>query len=70
MNNSKSIQTQIIEPFRKIIAVSNIYLNDGAVDVVSLKTNKPILNVKKIILKLEGILITDETLKEKNPASL
>lgn len=67
LNNSKSIQTQIIEPFRKIIAVSNIYLNDGAVDVVSLKTNKPILNVKKIILKLEGILITDETLKEKIP---
>lgn len=67
LNNSKSIQTQIIEPFRKIIAVSNIYINDGVVDVVSLKTNKPILNVKKIILKLEGILITDETLKEKIP---
>ncbi|RUT68204.1 hypothetical protein D0817_21980 [Flavobacterium cupreum] len=67
LNNNKSIQTQIIEPFRKIIAVRNIYLNDGAVDVVSLNTNKPIFNVKKIILKLEGILITDATLKEKIP---
>ncbi|WP_269237699.1 hypothetical protein [Flavobacterium flavigenum] len=67
LNNSKSIKTQIIEPFRKIIAVSNIYLNDGTVDVVSLDTEKPIFSVKKIILKLEGILITDATLKEKIP---
>jgi hypothetical protein len=67
LNNSKSIKTQIVEPFRKIIAVSNIYLNDGTVDVVSLDTEKPIFSIKKIILKLEGILITDATLKEKIP---
>lgn len=67
LNNSKSIKNEIIEPFRKIVAVSNIYLNDGTVDVVSLDTNKPILSVKKIILKLEGILLTDATLKEKIP---
>jgi len=67
LNNSKSIKSEIVEPFRKIIAVRNIYINDGAVDVVSLDTNKPILNIKKIILKLEGILITDTTLKEKIP---
>jgi hypothetical protein len=67
LNNSKSIKSEIIEPFRKIVAVSNIYLNDGSVDVVSLDTNKPILSVKKIILKLEGILLTDATLKEKIP---
>ncbi|TDW45832.1 hypothetical protein EV144_10723 [Flavobacterium sp. 270] len=67
LNNSKSIKTEIIEPFRKIVAVSNIYLNDGTVDVVSLNTNKPIFSIKKIIVKLEGILITDTTLKEKIP---
>ncbi|KAF2509904.1 hypothetical protein [Flavobacterium foetidum] len=67
LNNSKSIKTEIIEPFRKIIAVSNIYLNEGTVDVVSLDSEKPILSAKKIILKLEGILITDATLKEKIP---
>lgn len=67
LNNSKSIKNEIIEPFRKIVAVSNIYLNDGSVDVVSLDTDKPILSVKKIILKLEGILLTDATLKEKIP---
>jgi hypothetical protein len=67
INNRKSIQTEIIEPFRKIIAVSNIYLNEGSVDVVSLKTSKPIFSIKNIILKLEGILITDATLKEKIP---
>lgn len=67
LNNRKSIKTQIIEPFRKIIAVSNIYLNEGSVDVVSLKNNKPIFSIKNIILKLEGILISDATLKEKIP---
>ena len=67
INNSKSIKNEIVEPFRKIVGVSNIYLNDGTVDVVSLDTQKPILSVKKIILKLEGILITDATLKEKIP---
>jgi len=67
LNNSKSIKNEIIEPFRKIVAVSNIYLNEGTVDVVSLDTDKPILSIKKIILKLEGILLTDATLKEKIP---
>ncbi|MBS7256397.1 hypothetical protein [Flavobacterium branchiicola] len=67
LNNSKSIKSEIIEPFRKIVAVSNIYLNNGTVDVVSLDTEKPIFSIKKIILKLEGILITDATLKEKIP---
>ena len=67
LNNSKSIRTEIIEPFRKVIVVSNIYLNDGSIDVVSLQNNKPIFSVKNILLKLEGILITDATLKEKIP---
>ncbi|SFD41364.1 hypothetical protein [Flavobacterium phragmitis] len=67
LNNSKSIKNEIVEPFRKIIGVSNIYLNDGTVDVVSLDTQKPIFSIKKILLKLEGILITDATLKEKIP---
>jgi len=67
INNSKSIKSEIVDPFRKIIAVSNIYVNDGTVDVVSLDTEKPIFSVKKILLKLEGILITDATLKEKIP---
>lgn len=67
INNSNSIKTAIIEPFQKIVAVSNIYLNDGSVDVVSLQDNKPILSIKNVILKLEGILISDATLKEKIP---
>ena len=67
LNNSKSIKNEIIAPFRKIIAVSNIYLNDASVDVVSLDSQKPIFSIKKMILKLEGILITDATLNEKIP---
>ncbi|PXY44849.1 hypothetical protein [Flavobacterium hydrophilum] len=67
INDRKNINKQIIDPFRKIISVSNIYLNDGTVDVVSLNNNIPILSIKKILLKLEGILITDATLKEKIP---
>ena len=67
INDSKSIKKEIVEPFRKIVSVSNIYLNDGTVDVVSLDIDKPILSVKKIIFKIEGILITDTTLNEKIP---
>ena len=67
LNDSKSIKNEIIAPFRKIVAVSNIYINEGRVDVVSLDSNKPILNAKNIIVKLEGILISDSTLKEKIP---
>lgn len=67
INDRKNINKQIIDPFRKIVSVSNIYLNDGTVDVVSLNNNIPILSIKKILLKLEGILITDATLKEKIP---
>lgn len=67
LNNNKSIKTEIVEPFRKIIAVKNIYLNEGTVDVVSLDNDKPLFSVRKIILKLEGILITDTTLNEKLP---
>ncbi|WP_264525433.1 hypothetical protein [Flavobacterium sp. N502536] len=67
LNNSKNIKTAIIEPFQKIVAVSNIYLNEGSVDVVSLTTDKPIFRIKKIVLKLEGILVTAATLKEKIP---
>ncbi|MGO4771667.1 hypothetical protein ACEN2I_08380 [Flavobacterium sp. W22_SRS_FK3] len=67
INDRKSINKKIIDPFRKIVSVSNIYLNDATVDVISLDNDKTILSVKKIILKLEGILITDATLKEKIP---
>lgn len=67
LNDSKSIKNEIVEPFRKIVSVSNIYLNNGTVDVVSINTNKPILSAQKVILKLEGILITDKTLIEKIP---
>lgn len=67
LNNNKSIKDEILEPFHKIVAVSNIYLNEGTVDVVSLDTDKPILSVKKVMLKLEDILLTDATLKEKIP---
>lgn len=67
LNNSKSINSEIVDPFRKIIAVSNIYLNDGTIDVVSLDSQKTIFSVKKIIFKLEGILITNATLNEKIP---
>ncbi|MCV2487469.1 hypothetical protein OD917_21220 [Flavobacterium sp. SH_e] len=67
INNHKSIEKEIVDPFRKIVAVSNIYLNEGMIDVVSLDTEKPIFSIKKILLKLEGILITDATIKEKIP---
>ena len=69
IDNSNSIRTQIIEPFQKIIVVSNIYLNKASLDIMSTKTNKPILYTRNIALVLEGILINEETLKQKIPFS-
>lgn len=69
IDNSNSIRTQVIEPFQKIIVVSNIYLNKASLDIMSTKTNKPILYTRNIALVLEGIVINDEILKQKIPFS-
>lgn len=69
IDDSNSLRTQVIEPFQKIIVVSNIYLNKASLDIMSTRTNKPILYSRNIALILEGIVIDETTLKQKIPFS-
>lgn len=69
INDSKNFRSKVVDPFREIIVVSDIYLKDGRFKMVYVKNNKPILSAGNINLQLEGIVITDETLKNKIPFS-
>lgn len=69
INNSKSLRSQVVDPFREIIVVSDIYVKEGRLKMVYVKNNKDILSAGNINLQLEGIVITDETLKNKIPFS-
>ena len=67
INNSKSINSEIAEPFQKIIVVSNIYLTNGDLKIIHIKGNKPILSTKNINFEMEGIVTSDKILKNKIP---
>ncbi|MES2545860.1 MAG: hypothetical protein V4548_13320 [Bacteroidota bacterium] len=69
INHSKSIRSQIIDPFQKIITVSDIYLNHGDFKILYIKNNTPILKVQNINVQIEGIAVSDETLKNNIPFS-
>lgn len=67
IKNSKSIRSEVVKPFSKIIYVSDVYLNHAEVKITEIKNNKPILNASNLSLKLEGIFINEETLEKKIP---
>ena len=67
INNAKSLRTEVLDPFQKIIIVSNIYVNKGTFSIISTQTNKPILSSQNISTVIEGIFIDDKTLKDKIP---
>ena len=67
INNSKSIRSSVVAPFEKIISVPDIFLHHGTLKIVYVKNNRVILDVKDIELTLNGIIITEDILKEKIP---
>ena len=67
LNNSNSINSEIAAPFQKIIVVSDIYLTQGDLKIIYTKSNKPILSAKNINFKMDGIITSDEILKNKIP---
>lgn len=69
INNSKSIRNQVVEPFQKLIVVSNVNLNRGDFKIIYVKDNTPVLSVKNVTVQLDGILISDEILEQKIPFS-
>lgn len=67
LDNPKSITSEVVKPFSKIIYVSDVFLNNGEIKITGLTNNRRILDVANITIKLEGIAITDETLALKMP---
>lgn len=69
INNSKSIRSEVVAPFQKIILVSDIYLNKGDVKIINIQNDKLLLSIANISAKLEDIVLTDELLEHKIPFS-
>ena len=67
INNSKSINDKVVKPFEKIIIVSDVFLKEGNVKIVNNNTKELVTNVTNIDLKLEGIVLNEETLEQKIP---
>ena len=66
-NNTRNIRKEVIEPFDKIIVVSNIFIHKGKLTVISTYNNKIIINAQNISISIEGIVISDPILKRSIP---
>ncbi|MES2575183.1 MAG: hypothetical protein V4572_09580 [Bacteroidota bacterium] len=62
--NTRNIRKEVVEPFEKIIVVSNIFLRKGKLAVISTADNETILSTQNISTTIEGIVI-DETILER-----
>src|SRR5690606_15123572 len=69
IDNPKSITSEVVKPFSKIVYVSDVFLNNGGIKITDVVSDRRILSVSNINIKLEGIEITDETLARKMPFS-
>ncbi|HMI07620.1 MAG TPA: hypothetical protein VK528_08750 [Flavobacterium sp.] len=65
--NPKNIRNAVVAPFEKVISVKDIYLYNGDIKIVYVKTKKAILSISNINIRLDGIAVDDETLGRKIP---
>jgi hypothetical protein len=65
--NPKNINKEVVAPFDKVIAVSDIYLYNGDVKIVYVKNEKTILNLANTNIQLKGISVDEASLKSKIP---
>lgn len=68
IDDPNDISSAVVKPFSKIVTVSDVFLTNGQFKITTLK-NKLVLDVSNISIKLEGILVTAQTLTEKMPFS-
>ena len=64
---ARNIRKEVIEPFDKIIVVSNIYIEKGRFAVISTAGNEIILSTQNINTTIEDIVINDEILERSIP---
>ncbi|NDP28676.1 MAG: hypothetical protein GZ087_14830 [Flavobacterium sp.] len=65
--NTHNVQKEVMEPFEKIIVVSNVLIQKGKLDIISTFDNEIILSTRNISTKIEGIIINDAILKRPIP---
>lgn len=69
LNHPQSIKLKIVAPFRKIVLVQNVYLDQGNLKILHIKDDKPLLTVANISIRLEDLVINDSVLAKKIPFS-
>lgn len=67
LNNPKSIRDKVVAPFKNTISVSDIYLLNSSLQIISTVNNKASLIVHNLSMQLDGIVLDDSTLEEKIP---
>ncbi|AWG25092.1 DUF748 domain-containing protein [Flavobacterium kingsejongi] len=67
INNSKSINENVVKPFRNVITVSDINLTKCNLKILSIKDNQVALIVKNLSIGLNGVILDDNTLQHKIP---
>lgn len=65
--NTRNLRKEVLEPFEKIIMVSNIYLQKGRLVIISTHDNETILSTQNISTTIEGIVINDAILGRPIP---
>ncbi|HSD06846.1 hypothetical protein [Flavobacterium sp.] len=65
--DARNIRKEVMEPFEKLIIVSNIFLNNGKLNVVSTQDDKTILSSQNITTRIEDIIINDSIMERSIP---
>src|SRR5690606_33399329 len=65
--DQRRLQSEVVQPFTKIVVVSDVYLESGDFKIMDALQVKPVMHVSNVNANLDGILITDEILERKIP---
>lgn len=69
LNDRKSIRSKVVEPFNKLVLVSEVVLNEGDFRIVKIDDQQSILHVANISFTVDGIAINDDILQQTIPLS-
>jgi hypothetical protein len=67
LNNPKSIHESVVKPFKNTISVSDIFLENASVKIISNSSNLPSLVVTNLSLELIDVVLDDKTIENKIP---
>lgn len=67
LNDPKSIRDKVVAPFKNTISVSDIYLFNSSLQIISTVTNKASLIVHNLSMEIDNMVLDDSTLEKKIP---